>query len=187
MMNFANDCSPYDFSLSINVIHTLEKQTTLLIEWYKCNYLKPNPDKWHFILNEREPTLYAHAGNKRIFNSNNEKVLGVYFDNKLNLEYHICKLCKKASKKLHVLARVSSFMSCRQKNAFITSQFGYCPFIWICHNRNIHRQINKIHEGHFALYMWITIRPSMSFLKHRDQLAYIIETYSNLPSKSIRP
>ena len=31
-------------------------------------------------------------------------------------------------------------------NAFITSQFGYCPLIWMCHNRNIYRQINKIHE-----------------------------------------
>ena len=37
MMNFADDCSPYNFSLSINdVIHTLGEQTTLLIEWYKC-------------------------------------------------------------------------------------------------------------------------------------------------------
>ena len=36
MMNFADDCSPYNFSFSINdVIHTLEKQTTLLIEWHK--------------------------------------------------------------------------------------------------------------------------------------------------------
>ena len=24
-------------------------------------------------------------------------------------------------------------------------QFGYCPLIWMCHNRNIHRQTNKIH------------------------------------------
>ena len=67
MMNFADDCSLYNFSLSINdVIHTLEKQTTLLIEWYKFNYLKPNPDKWYLILSEREPTLFARAGNKRI-------------------------------------------------------------------------------------------------------------------------
>ena len=151
MMNFADDCSPYNFSLSINdVIHTLEKQTALLIELYKCNYLKSNPDKWHLILSGREPTLFANVGNKRIFNSNNEEVLGGYFNNKLNFEYHIGKLCKKASQKLHALARVSSFMSCRQKkiimNAFITSQFGYCPLIWMCHNRNIHRQINKIHE-----------------------------------------
>ena len=100
MMNFADDCSPYNFTLSINdVIHTLEKQTALLIELYKCNYLKSNPDKWHLILSEREPTLFANVGNKRIFNSNNEEVLGGYFNNKLNFEYHIGKLCKKSKSK----------------------------------------------------------------------------------------
>ena len=31
-------------------------------------------------------------------------------------------------------------------NAFITSQFGYCPLIWMCHNRNAQKQINRIHE-----------------------------------------
>ena len=41
-------------------------------------------------------------------------------------------------------------MSLQQKkiimNAFITSQFGYRPLIWMCHSRKIHRQIDKIHE-----------------------------------------
>ena len=41
-------------------------------------------------------------------------------------------------------------MSFRQKkkimNAFIISQFGYCPLIWMCHNRKAHKQINKIHK-----------------------------------------
>ena len=31
-------------------------------------------------------------------------------------------------------------------NAFITSQFGYCPLVWMCHNRNTLRQVNRIHE-----------------------------------------
>ena len=78
------------------------------------------------------------------------KRFGVYFDNKLNFEYHLGTLCKKASQKLHALARVASFMSFRQKkkimDAFIISQFGYCPLIWMCHNRKAHKQINKIHE-----------------------------------------
>ena len=30
-------------------------------------------------------------------------------------------------------------------NAFITSQFGYCSLIWMCHSRKILGQINKIH------------------------------------------
>ena len=38
MINFADDNSPYE------VIENLEKQTTSLIEWYKNNYLKRNPD-----------------------------------------------------------------------------------------------------------------------------------------------
>ena len=62
----------------------------------------------------------------------------MYFDNKLNFDYHIDKLCKKASQKLHALARVSVFMSSRQKkqimNAFITPQFGYCQLIWMFQN-----------------------------------------------------
>ena len=93
----------------------MEEQSTLLIEWYKYNYLKPNPDKWHFILSERGSTSFVNINGKYIFNSENEKVLEVYFDNKLNVEYHIGKLCKKVSQKLHALARVSVFMSSRQK------------------------------------------------------------------------
>ena len=151
MTNFADDCSPYSFSASTDdVILNLETQTRLLIEWYNSNYLKPNPDKWHLILSKREPTLSVKVGDKRIFNSKNEKVLGVHFDSNVNFEYHFGKLCKKASQKLHALARVSAFMSCRQKkiimNAFITSQFGYCPLVWMCHSRKTHKQINKIHE-----------------------------------------
>ena len=97
-----------------DVILNLENQTRLLIEWYSSNYLKPNPDKWHLILSKSEPTLSIKVGDKCIFNSKNEKVLGVYFDSNVNLDYHLGKLCKKASQKLHALARVSSFMSCRQ-------------------------------------------------------------------------
>ena len=31
-------------------------------------------------------------------------------------------------------------------NAFILSQFSYCPMIWIFHSRKLNRTINKIHE-----------------------------------------
>ena len=93
---------------------------------------------------------YLFFSEEYIFNSENEKILGVYFDNKLNFNQHVDKLCKKASHKLHALARVSVSMSCRQKkqimNAFITSQFGYCPLIWMFHNRKMLKQINRIHE-----------------------------------------
>ena len=74
----------------------------------------------------------------------------VTIDQNLNFSEHVTNICKKASMKLHALARVSKYMS-RNKlriimKAFIESQFGYCPLIWMFHNRTLNNRINKIHE-----------------------------------------
>ena len=31
-------------------------------------------------------------------------------------------------------------------NAFFTSQFSYCPPVWICHSRTNNNKINRLHE-----------------------------------------
>ena len=71
-------------------------------------------------------------------------------NNKLNFNCHLDKLCKKAGQKIHALARVSNFMSRKQRkvimNAFISSQFNYCPLLWMLHSRSINLKINKIHH-----------------------------------------
>ena len=113
MANYAHDCSPYEFSGSIeDVIQKLQHDSQCLIEWYDSNYLKPNPDKWHLLLSEKGEDYFIKIGNEYIYNSNDEKILGVYFDDKLNFNTHLKKICKKASQKLHALAMVSTFMSC---------------------------------------------------------------------------
>ena len=59
-------------------------------------------------------------------------------------------MCKKASQRLHASARISTLMSVKKRkliiNAFITSHFNYCPFIWMCHSRTMETQINRIHD-----------------------------------------
>ena len=30
--------------------------------------------------------------------------------------------------------------------SFITSQFGYCPLVWMFHSRGLNKRINKIHK-----------------------------------------
>ena len=149
--NFADDNTPFEFSGSVNdVIKKLEKDAIYLMGWFENNYLVPNPEKWHLLLSETDSNLSISIGNKCIHNSNEEKILGVTFDNKLTFNNHISKLCKKASQKIHALARVSDFMSPKQRlcimNAFITSHFCYCPLLWMCHSRTINNRINKIHE-----------------------------------------
>ena len=142
---------PYEFSGSIDeVIQKLEHDSRILMGWYEMNYLQPNPDKWHLLLSDTGEDIFLSIEGKVISNIVDEKILGVYFDNKLNFKTHITKLCKKASQKLHALARLSNVMSCQQRNiimnAFISSQFNYCPLIWMCHSRSLHTQINKILE-----------------------------------------
>ena len=49
--NYADDCSPFEFSgTTVDVLQKLEEDSIILIQWYTSNYLKPNPDKWHFLV-----------------------------------------------------------------------------------------------------------------------------------------
>ena len=88
--------------------------------------------------------------NFAVQNSNCEKLLGIKIDNMLTFHDHVSELCTKASQKLHALSRVSQYMNIDQRKlvmrAFISSQFGYCPLVWMFHSRKLNNRINKIHE-----------------------------------------
>ena len=55
---------------------------------------------------------------------------------------------QKSCQKAH--ARLSIFMSIKQRRvlmkSFTESQFGYCPLIWMFHNRGVNNKINNSHE-----------------------------------------
>ena len=77
--------------------------------------------------------------------SEQQKLLGL-----LTFDKHINNLCAKASQKLNALCRESSFMRTNEKwlvkKAFMSSQFSYCPLIWMNHSRTLNNMINRIHE-----------------------------------------
>ena len=56
----------------------------------------------------------------------------------------------KAGRKLHALARASTYMPKEKTRmvmrAFIMSHFSYCPLIWMFHDRRVNVKINHIHE-----------------------------------------
>ena len=89
-------------------------------------------------------------GNNVIEEEKNGKLLGITLDRNINMNKHIKKLCKQASNKLHALARISPFLNERKRKilmkSFITSQFSYCPIIWMYCQRKSNNLINKIHE-----------------------------------------
>ena len=134
--SYADDNTPYtsDFNLE-EVIQKLELTTNNLFEWFKNNHMKANADKCHLLVT-RDTDVTAKIGELDIKNSREEKLLGVKTDSKLSFENHVSFLCKKASQKLHALARVINFVDVAKRKslikAFITSQFNYYPLILIC-------------------------------------------------------
>ena len=149
--SYADDNTPYNFDFSLdNVISNLEKSTNSLLNWFRENHMKANADKCHLLVSSNE-SCTAKIEDFSIKNSTEERLLVVKFDSNLSFENHVTSLCKKASQKLHALARISHYMDLNKRRnlmkAFITSQFSYCLLIWMFRSRNLNNKINRIHEG----------------------------------------
>ena len=72
--------------------------------------MKRNADKCHLLVSSNEKVT-IEIGSHEIANAKFEKLLGVHLDSGLSFDYHISEICKKASRKVCVLARVTSGMS----------------------------------------------------------------------------
>ena len=85
------------------------------------------------------------SGNKAIANiviksEDMHELLGITIDSKLTFETHINKLCKKASQKLNALAQISNYLTFDKRKimkAFVSSQFIYCPLVWMFHSKRL--------------------------------------------------
>ena len=146
--SYVDNNAPYNFDFNLNnVISNLEKSTNSLLNCLQGNQV--NVNKCHLLVSSDE-SCTAKIEDFSIKNSIEEKLLGVKFDSNLSFENHVTSLCKKASQKLHALARISHYMDLNKRRnlmkAFITSQFSYCPLIWMFHSRNLNNKINRIHE-----------------------------------------
>ena len=147
---YADDNIPYTYSSKIeHVLTNLYSASEKLFSWSSANHLVANAGKCHLLTNSNLPVDIGIT-NTKISNVERVKLLGVNFEGRLNFDYHVNTLLKKANKKYHALARVCNYMDVRKrrvlKNAFITSQFSYCLLVWVFHSRTLNNQINKIHE-----------------------------------------
>ena len=149
--NYADDNSIYACEKNMDLaISKIENDSKILLNWVRNNALKANPEKFHLIMSNDDETLSLKIDTFEIFNSKSKKLLGIVIDNNLSFKEHVTGLCKKASQKLHALARVTGYMDLEKRRiimkAFIISQFGYCPLVWMFHSRTLNNRINKIHE-----------------------------------------
>ena len=151
MTNFAGDNTPYTIEETIDaLLQRLWRHASILTKWFKEKKIQMNPEKCHLLVCNHTKDVSIILENEIIDSSDSVKLLGITIDNKLNFNEHVSKLCKKASSKLHALARISNFMSQDKLRlllkSFIESQFGYCPLVWMFHSRTLNTRINRLHE-----------------------------------------
>ena len=113
-----------------------------------------NPDKFDAIIltkDRRNNTGIEITVNDTIIKSN-EKVdlLGLTLDDKLSFETHVSAICKKASGQLNALKHLSPHLTYKSRkaavDAFILSNFNYCPLVWYFSTARELQKIERIQE-----------------------------------------
>ena len=194
--NYADDNTPYAINENIDdLIKSLENDSSILIQWFTDNYLVMNADKSHLLVTKHEDVC-IEVDNQIIESTKTVKLLGITIDNRLNFTEHIGNICKKASTKLHALARISNFMNPQKLRilvkAFFESQFSYCPLVWMFHSRTLNNRINKLHERALRL---VYKDPHLTFeqllekdnsftIHHRNLQKLAIEIYKIINNES---
>ena len=151
--NIADDSTPYACDADLRILlQNVESDVASAIMWFDANYMMLNQPKCHFLTSSNSPEqLWIQVGEQIIWESLKEKLLGVTIDKSLLFNQHVQILCNKASAKVTALGRLIKIVSKEKKkilmNAFIESQFSYCPLVWMfCHSRRLNNRINHIHE-----------------------------------------
>ena len=101
--NYADDNTLYAISKNLHAVKSNIKANVVIMQkWFYENLMVLNPGKCHYILigNHDEPDK-INLNIRENANNNNEKLLAVLIDKKLNFDVHIKTLCEKAEQKLN--------------------------------------------------------------------------------------
>ena len=196
--NYADDNSLSVADVSIDhIISKLELDIRSLDEWLQNNYMLLNQEKCQFMIIEssraqRIEKAKIKLSNKYIEEISKGKLLGISFDNKLTMSDHIKKICKQSSNELYALARISPYLDVPKRKilmkSFITSQFNYCPIVWMyCQHKSNHL-INRIHERALRIanndyssdFNLLLDKDNSVTIHHRNIQALTLEIYKSV-------
>ena len=142
--SYADDTTPYTYGQSFDeIIEKLEIDMYKICEWFHYNGFKANPGKFFFFA---KPI-------RRLTNKNKGILFEVRIDSDQSLKEHN-QYCSKANQKVHALIRIFKYTSLQKRRiltkSFISSQFNYCPVVWMCHSRSLDK-VNHIYEMAFCI------------------------------------
>ena len=98
----------------ILILEKLEKGIQSMFDWFSENFLKANSDKCHLIPSSKVP-VDIQIFDIKVTSASKVKLLGIHVDNRFYFDYYVSQVCKKVSKKLHVLTRVFKYVETSSK------------------------------------------------------------------------
>ena len=164
-VGYADNNTLYTYSSNIEeVLENLQEALEQLFQWFSANHLVANAGKCH-LLTSSKITKNIAISKLNVSSEQKVKLLGINLGSRLNFDYHVNTLLNKVNKKYHALARVYNYMNTNKQRvltkAFVTSQFSYCPLVWMFHSRTMNNRINTLHEK--ALRLVYTNKSNLSF------------------------
>ena len=131
--NNADDSTPFvSGDTPLDVITSLENAAEILFEWFANNHMKAKHDKCHLLMSTLT-SISIKIKDYIIKNSDNEKLLGVTVDTNLNFNCHLENILKKASKKVHAIARITPYMSIPKRKLLMNAFFYFTIYLIIAH------------------------------------------------------
>ena len=97
IVSYDDHNTPYSSELDV-ALKKLRTYTVKIFEWFHNNRLKSNAGKCNLITSSTSP-VEIQIENTIISSVERVKLLGVHIDRRLDFDYHVNQICKKASKK----------------------------------------------------------------------------------------
>lgn len=151
LYNYADDNTIACISESPHeLVIKMEQCGNKITEWFITNGMQANPDKYQAIAfgNKNDaPQCFAIRG-QNIKCNDNVKLLGIEIDCKLSFDKHVSHLCKRASKQINAIMRLSKVLDLDVKMSiflsFIKSIFSYCPLTWMFTKHSNIRKLERL-------------------------------------------
>ena len=150
--NFADDTTLYACGKELDTISfKLKIETNRAIQWLKGNEMAANPSKFQLMFLSKYKNIDKNMSfdEKTIKSSDAVKLLGITLDKNINFKRDIQNICRKANNKTKALLRTRKFLNLEQAQvlaeANISSNFRYCPLIWMSCGKMSDSLIVKTH------------------------------------------
>ena len=152
--NYADDNTiSYSSNNLRDIYYHLHMEVNLLINWFKTNGFKANPDKFQYMLVSKEK---KDADGELVINASTTikcekdmKILGVIIDDKLNFRSHVNAICKKGNKSINTLRRLTILPQAYKLDivkTYVKTNFSYCDIVYHFCGKVLADKIEKIQE-----------------------------------------